>query len=338
MLREEFCVMLLCLAGMVLPGLAQEPQQNRPQGGAAAAEPIRPSDAIRPSYVLGPGDEVTIRAFEVEEIGDKPYRIDDEGDVNLPVLGKIHAGGRTVEQFEADLAQRLKTLVKNPQVTVSVVQYRREPVFVEGYFKNTGIYPLQNGRTLVELLTSIGGVQPNASRRIHVTRRLEMGTIPLPNAVVDSEKGVSTVEINIETLRQNLNPQENIILQPLDTVSVGRAESIYVNGEVNKVGTVELMDRQSIPVTQLLTMVGGLGKDAAPDKARILRQVLDSSQRAEIPINLTKILSGRDRDFPVLPNDILYVPRSSSKQVLGRLALIGIPMATAFVYVIVSKL
>src|SRR5579885_2924527 len=112
MLREEFCVMLLCLAGMVLPGLAQEPQQNRPQGGAAAAEPIRPSDAIRPSYVLGPGDEVTIRAFEVEEVGDKPYRIDDEGDVNLSRWGNRHPYSRTVEQFKTGLAQRLKTLVK----------------------------------------------------------------------------------------------------------------------------------------------------------------------------------------------------------------------------------
>ena len=70
-----------------------------------------------------------------------------------------------------------------PQVTVTVVQFSSEPLFFVGAFKAPGIYPLQGRRTLVEMMSSIGGLQPNASRRIKVTRRKEFGEIPLPNAV-----------------------------------------------------------------------------------------------------------------------------------------------------------
>lgn len=307
---------------------------------AAATGPANENAApsIRPTYVLGASDQVTIRAFDVEEISDKPFRIDNDGDLNLPLLNKVHAGGLTVEQLEDELVKRLSALVKNPQVTVLVTQYRSEPVFVTGYFKTTGIFPLQGRKTLLDVLTAVGGVQPNASRRIRVTRKLDVGPIPLPNAVVDREKNVSTVEISIDSLRQNLNPVEDILLQPLDTISVDRAEMVYVNGEVNRVGSIELQERDSISAMQLITQVGGLAKDAAPDKARVLRQILNTSRRAEIPVNLQKILEGRESDFQLLPNDILYVPRNGHSVAWGKVGLIAIPMASSLIYIFASRL
>src|SRR5581483_10601304 len=175
---------LAMLAILIAPVLGAQ-QPATPNTNAAVAPAPNPSDMIRPSYVLGPGDQIVIRAFQVDEISDKPFRIDTEGDINLPVLGRIKAGGFTVEQLEADLLERLKTLVKNPQVSVNVVEYRREPVFLQGAFKTPGIYPLQGRNTLLEMIAGSGGLLPNASRRISVTRHLEFGKIPLPNAVVD---------------------------------------------------------------------------------------------------------------------------------------------------------
>jgi len=49
-------------------------------------------------YVLGPDDQIKIWALGVEEISDKPMRIDPGGFIDLPVIGRIHAGGLTVEQ------------------------------------------------------------------------------------------------------------------------------------------------------------------------------------------------------------------------------------------------
>jgi polysaccharide biosynthesis/export protein len=77
-------------------------------------------ERLRPNYVLGPGDQVNIRALEIDEVNG-PFRIDSEGDVNLPVLGKVHASGLNIEQLEAELIQRSKALVKEPHVTVNLV-------------------------------------------------------------------------------------------------------------------------------------------------------------------------------------------------------------------------
>jgi protein involved in polysaccharide export with SLBB domain len=137
---------------------------------------------------------------------------------------------------------------------------------------------------------------------------------------------------------QSVNPAEDIVLEPYDQISVDRAEPVYVTGEVNRVGGIELGDRDFIYLTQLITMVGGLGKDAAPEKARILRPVLDTAQRAEIPVDLKKILSGEATDFPLTSNDVLYVPRNSHKVALGRVGLIAVPLATSMIYVLVSRL
>jgi polysaccharide export outer membrane protein len=237
-----------------------------------------------------------------------------------------------VQELEADLVKRLREYIREPQVIITVVQFRSEPVFIVGAFQRPGIYPLQGRRTLVEMLASIGGLQPNASRRIRVTRRAEYGALPLPNAVDEPEKKVSSVEIGLGSLRENVNPAEDIVLEPYDVISVDRAELVYVNGEVGKVGGIELGERDSISIVQALTLSGGFSRDANRGKVRILRQVANTSRRAEIEVDLKRVLEGKDEDIPLLANDVLYVPRSYSRAVLitaGQLALPIIPLVIA---------
>src|SRR5712692_10181232 len=57
-----------------------------------------PSDSIRPNYVLGPNDQILIRAPGAEEINERPFRIDSEGYINLPLIGRIRAGGLNQQQ------------------------------------------------------------------------------------------------------------------------------------------------------------------------------------------------------------------------------------------------
>ena len=121
------CALALIFAGGVLaqaqvgqspvpqqPGAAlpQEPTTPAPQQlGAQAADATaapevrgRP-DQLRPNYVLRPGDQILIRAFEVEEISERPFKIDGDGFINLPIIGKIMAGGLSVEMLEASLIE-----------------------------------------------------------------------------------------------------------------------------------------------------------------------------------------------------------------------------------------
>jgi polysaccharide export outer membrane protein len=306
----------------------QRPPDNANAGQAPAAPRELPQDAIRPNYVLGPNDQVLIRAPQAEEINEKPFRIDADGNINLPLLGRLRAGGMTVQELETDLVRRLREYIREPQVIITVVQFRSEPVFFVGLFKNPGIYPLQGRRTLVEMLTAMGGLQPNASRHIKVTRRVEYGPIPLPNAVEDPEKKISTVEISLGSLRENVNPAEDILLQPYDVISVERAEMVYMNGEIGKIGGIELGERDSISISQALTQSGGFGRDANRAKVRVLRPIENTNRRAEIDINVKRVFEGKDNDFPLLPNDLLYVPRSYKRTVwttIGQLTLQNLP-------------
>jgi polysaccharide export outer membrane protein len=287
------------------------------------------ADNLRPSYVLGPGDQILVRAFEMEEVGERPMLVDGDGNVNIPLLGIVKASGMTVAQLEARLVVMLKKYVKEPRVTITIVQFRSEPVFFVGAFQKPGIYPLQGRRTLVEMLSAIGGLQPNASRYIKVSRRKEVGSIPLPNALVSADGKVSSVRISLGSLRDNVNPAEDIVLEPFDVVTVEKAELIYVNGAINRVGGIDLLEKDSMSVTQLVTLAGGLGPTADPAKARLLRPVLNSSKRAEIPLNLARIMEGKDSDFPVLPNDLLYIPtKGGLRGSLGKGLLVAIPITT----------
>jgi polysaccharide export outer membrane protein len=317
----------------VAPNAAQ-PNLLGPQAqpGQQAVQPALPgvADRLRPGYTLRPGDQIMLRAFEMEEISNTPFRIDADGMINFPLLGRVKAGGQTVEGLEANLVELARRYVRVPQITITVVGFSSEPIFFEGAFVHPGIYPLEGRRTLVEMISSIGGLQPNAARRIKVTRRKEIGDIPLQNAVAALDGSVSSVEINMASLRDNLNPAEDIVLEPFDVISVERAEMVYVTGEVAKVGAFELQDRDSISVIQALTIAGGLTPNAKPKTAWILRSVANTSRRAEISLDLDRIMTGKDTDRPLLPNDVLYVPKKSFvKQNLGRALTIGLPVAAS---------
>lgn len=308
-ITKQLVAVFLCgtLAGPVTYGQVPAAQPQAAAAQAPAQTPVM-VERLRPNYVLGPGDVIQIRAFEMPEISEKPFRVDGDGNVNLPVLGKVKASGRRVEELEADLLQRLRQYVRTPQVTITVIQYRSEPVFFVGAFRAPGIYPLEGARTLVEMMSVVGGLQPYASRRIEITRRKEFGPIPLPRAVESPDGQYSTVEISLPSLQGAVSPAEDIVLRPFDVITVERAEMIFVSGAVRSAGGFELAEREYLTVVQVISMAGGLADNAKAGKARVLRPVLDTSRRAEIPVNVKRILEGKDSDFRLLPNDTLYVP------------------------------
>src|SRR5215471_5237089 len=86
-----------------------------PQGqGAPQAQATLPGagDRLRAGYTLRAGDQIMLRAFEMDEISQTPYRIEGDGLINLPVLGRVRAGGLTVEALEASLVDLLRRYVR----------------------------------------------------------------------------------------------------------------------------------------------------------------------------------------------------------------------------------
>jgi polysaccharide export outer membrane protein len=324
----------LAIVNIIGFGQVQQPgglNQPLAGNGNAAQAPV----SIRPDYVLGPNDQILIRVPQSDEINEKPFRVATDGFIDLPLAGRVKADGLTVQALEAEITNRLREFIRQPLVSITVTQFRSEPVFFVGAFRNPGIYPLQGRRTLIEMLTAVGGIQPNASRRIKITRRAEYGPIPFPNVVIDPVKKVSTIEVSMDGLTQEINPAEDIVLLSYDVVSVDRAERIYVSGEVAKVSAIEFGERSYISVAQALTEAGGFTAFATRDKVRVLRPVLGTNRRAEIDIDLKRVFEGKDVDFPLQPNDVVFVPRDTKRAIL-------VPVGTSFLgslpYLIVTAL
>lgn len=326
--RSRVAVCSALIAASTL-ALAQPPQAG---GQNAAPNPAQAVNLVRPDYELGPNDQIVISLPELEEINQRPFRVDADGFINLPLIGRIRAAGLLVRGLEAEITMRARDFARDPHVTIQLVQFRSEVVTVLGAFRVPGIYPLQGGRTLVELLATVGGMQPTASRRIKVTRRSEFGPIPLPSAIEDPVRKVSTVEISLESLTRDINPAEDLVLKAYDIVSAETAQPIYLAGEVTRATPIPLGEQQSVSVLQALSQAG-LTKDAKRGKVTVLRPILGTSLRAVIQVDYNRIVKGEDNDFPLLPNDVLYVPRASVRAVL---APIGTGILTSLPYLIIS--
>lgn len=148
----------------------------------------------------------------------------------------------------------------------------------------------------------------NAGKRIRVTRRNESGPIPLKTAQVSKDGRSSYVEINIEQFQSVLNSEEDITIQPFDIISIERAEQVYFLGGVGRPGPIDFGDRKSLSILQALSLAGGLSPDAQRGKAVLLRPIGNTAERAQLPLALKEILAGQSNDFPLQPNDIIYIP------------------------------
>jgi polysaccharide export outer membrane protein len=325
---------MLLICGLVGAQTPPPPSQGTGVLGAGApitsqippSEQVGQAPQLRSNYVLRAGDQILIHAQDEEELSSAPRLIDQSGFVDLPLLGKMQAAGISLDNFEAALREALKQFVVKPQVTVTVTQYASEPVYFEGDFKAPGVYSLTGRRNLVEMMAQVGGLQPGASNRIKVTRHKEYGPIPLPN-VIPLPDGSTSAEINIKTLLTDVNPAEDIILQPLDIISVSAAGVVYVMGAVGHIGTLALQDRESLPVMQAIIESGGLASGSKEEDSVILRPVADTARHAVIPINVKRILKGEGNDQPLLANDVLVVATShkfSTKQLLVFLPILGV--------------
>ncbi len=287
---------------------------------AAAQPPPDPARPPQPSpvYLLGPDDEIMIRTLNLREIDERPVRIDMQGNINVPLLGRLPAAGLSLEQLEAEIAKRLKTYLHEPQVTISVSQFRSQPVSILGAVANPGIHQLEGRKTLFEVLSLAGGLRNDAGYTIKITRRKEWGRIPLPAAADDPTGQFTVAEVAVKSVTEARNPEENILICPHDVISVPSADKVYVIGSVRRAGGFVLGDKDVVTALQALSLAEGLDRGAAPQNAKILRASQGSPTRTEIPVDLKKILEGKASDVPLGPEDILVVPNNANRNVAVR--------------------
>lgn len=153
------------LAAMLLLGACAS------RGGAApAAGILPPADPVaaaigRPEYRIGPSDLLSVVVFQIEDL-DREVRVNNAGQISLPLIGAVEVVGRTVNEVETDIATRFAArYLQNPQVSVFVKEFASQRVTVGGAVKKPGIYPVTSRLTLLQALSLAEGLGDTASAR-----------------------------------------------------------------------------------------------------------------------------------------------------------------------------
>jgi polysaccharide biosynthesis/export protein len=215
--------------------LAQAPPQTPPA-------PVATRTTSAPDeYVLGVGDIINVTIFGEADASRLNATVDNDGTIDMPLIGRVKVGGKTTRGIEKEVRDRLaEKYLLNPSVSVEIVKYRSKSVMVQGYVRDPGQKILEGSASLTSVLAQAGSMTIDAGSYVIISRRgadgaLEQTRIPRR----DIESGQA----------------QNILLKDGDTVLVPKAETFFVNGQVRTPGSYTW--DEGLTVERALTLAGG---------------------------------------------------------------------------------
>ncbi|OFW43535.1 MAG: hypothetical protein A3J28_03785, partial [Acidobacteria bacterium RIFCSPLOWO2_12_FULL_60_22] len=251
---------------------AQEPSGNLSQWNDRLMEAVRSSPgntaASTQDYRIGPEDLIEIGVFEVPELS-RNVRVSAAGQISLPLIGTVKAGGLSPLQLEQVLTDMLRdSYLKDPQVSVFLREFKSDPVSVVGAVKMPGLYHIQTRKSVIEVLAMAQGFSEGPLRQpgrtIIITRGLgtrwvdrtaESGAEGPLNSPANNPldgKLPDSIEIPIKQLLESGDPKWNVPVFPGDVIRVAPAGTFYVAGDVTRPGGFPLTDFDTITVIQAL--------------------------------------------------------------------------------------
>jgi polysaccharide export outer membrane protein len=286
------------------------PPQNPAGNMQQQQQPGLDASRLFGGTMIGVGDIINIRISEEPDVSGQ-YQVSDSGDVKIPLLEKpIHADGMSTFDFSSKLAQELKAqqILKDPYVTVFIERGMTQNVTVSGPVARPGIYPIEKPTRLLDVLSMSGGLAPNAGGTITITHA------PDAKEGADGAPGATSENIDVATLLSGDNRVANVLVHAGDNINVGGAAVIYVVGAVTKPGAFAVQDpRKGLSVLKAIALVEGTTPTAKLGSAIIVRKSTNETGREEIPLDLNKIIKGKDKDPVLLADDVLFVPNSAFK-------------------------
>jgi polysaccharide export outer membrane protein len=125
-------------------------------------------------YRIGPLDKLNIVVFEVKDLTIENLPVDASGQILLPLIGSVVAGGKTTTELSEEIAARLKAnFLQSPQVSVTVAGTASQKITVEGAVNEAGVFELKGRTSLLEAVARAKGVSKAAnSHHVAIIRTL----------------------------------------------------------------------------------------------------------------------------------------------------------------------
>ena len=242
--------------------------------------------AVAAEYRLGSGDIVKISVFDHPEL-QLSTRVDEQGQINFPLVGAVSVAGETAVTAQKRIAMALEKggFLKNPQVNLTVEEYRSQQVSVLGQVKDPGKYALDTTSTVTDLIAGAGGILPTGADTIVLVRKLPNGE-------------TQRTSIDTRSLYQDKGAGMYQSVQAGDVIFVPQAPVFYIYGEVQKPGSYRL--EKHMTVVQALSVGGGI-------TPRGTQRGIQIKRRGEDGKTLSIASSLNDE---VHPDDVIYVKES----------------------------
>lgn len=300
---------LLSISTMPLPAQKTLAENSMP----AASIPFS-SPAVH-ALQISAGDLLDLNVFDTPELSAK-LRVDEQGKVTLPVAGTLPVLGLTAEQAGLAIEARFRDtdVLKDPHVSVTVLEFSTQGVTVLGEVKNPGVYPLLGAHGLLDLISAAGGETTTAGKDVTVTHREDPDH---PVIVKIQSKPSSTAAFNVD-------------VRPGDTIMVSHAGIVYVVGDVGKPGGFLIENNDRLTVLQALALAQGTNRTASLNHAKLIRKT--DAGREELPVPLKKLLANNAPDLMLADGDILFVPGSTAKNALREVESVLPAAAGAAIY------
>lgn len=233
-------------------------------------------------YRVGAGDLVRVTVFGSPELTTEA-RVSETGNITCPLIGAVSVAGLAAGEIETLLASRFMAgnFLRQPQVSVLVVEYQSQKVTVLGHVTKPGLYSLRAASTVLDAIAEAGGVVPQtASDRATLIRA----------------DGTPT-QLDLDALFRG-DPAQNLRIAGGDRIYVPRAEQFYVYGQVQKPGQYRL--ERNMTVSRAISAGGGLTPRGSERRAVIKRRGPDGKE---------KQFSARAADL-LQPDDVLLIKES----------------------------
>jgi polysaccharide export outer membrane protein len=245
---------------------------------------------------VGPEDVLRITVYDHADLSQE-IAVPPSGTFGYPLIGEVRAVGRTVQQLEKEMTQRLADgYIVNPRLTITVSQYRSRHVYVFGEVQVPGVYPLRYNATLLELLSQAKGLAPSAGWYALIVRGSQKlaSTTRRPGA---GSPDHATIRVDLEKLFAGELTQP-IQIYSGDSIHVPKAGFVFVTGQVKNPGRYPL--ERNLTVDKAIILAGEFTRFAAKKRVRV-RRIVQGNPR-EYRVHMHDVLQA---------DDVVIVPESA---------------------------
>jgi polysaccharide export outer membrane protein len=242
---------------------------------------------VEPSeYQLGPGDTIRIQVYQNPDLT-LETRVTENGIITYPLIGAVKIGGLSILTAEQRIARALQSggFIRQPQVSILLLQNRANQISVLGHVNRPGRFPLETSVTRVSEMVAIAGGIATTGADVIILNGTRNG-LPFRK------------EIDIASVFMNNNPNDNIVVAGGDEIYVPRAPTFYIYGEVQRPGSYRI--ERGMTIRQALATGGGPTLRGTERNLRVHRRGADGAPE----------LVSVDPNELVRPDDVLYVRES----------------------------